>query len=71
MHIPQEPVYSAESLKPALSPFNLHSVLSCDQKAGGQEECLPRDSLYSVHQGWPCLEPWSFRMGAWEVESAW
>lgn len=24
----------ARLLKPALSPFNLHSVLSCDQKAG-------------------------------------
>lgn len=37
MHIPQEPVCALlvpRSLKPSLSPFNLHSVLSCDQKAG-------------------------------------
>lgn len=37
----------SRSLKPALSPFNLHSVLSCDQKAGAggvpsKGQSLPR-----------------------------
>lgn len=38
------------SLEFSLSPFNLHSVLSCDQKAG-QEQRPPKDTLYPSHWG--------------------
>lgn len=44
------------SLEFSLSPFNLHSVLSCDQKAG-QEQRPPKGTLSTLPTGvWPSLD---------------
>lgn len=63
--VPRSPAHPlTRSLKPALSPFNLHSVLSCDQKAGaggmpskGQSLLRPLRTGHARSHGGSCHVP--------------